>query len=50
VHLSGIGGCPFYEEVRKVIEQKDTFTFTIKGITPSEDANDDLTEEDENEL
>ncbi len=29
VHLSGIGDYPFYEEVRKVMAQKDTFTFTI---------------------
>lgn len=50
VHLSGIGDYPFYEEVRKVMEQKDTFTFTIKGVTPPEDANDDFTEEDESSL
>lgn len=50
VNMSGIGDYPFYEEVRKVMEQKDTFIFTIKGVTPPEDANDDLTEEEENEL
>ncbi len=50
LNLSGIGDHPFYEEVRKVMEQKDTFTFTIKGLNPAEDANDDLTEEDENNL
>ena len=50
VDLSGIGDYTLYEEVYKVIEQGNTFTFTIKGVTPSEDANDDLTEEDEQNL
>ena len=47
VDISGIGDYPFYEEVNKVIAQGNTFTFTLKGVTPSQDANDDLTEEDE---
>ncbi len=50
VNISGIGDYPFYEEVHQVMEQKDTFTFTIKGINPPEDANDDLTEEEENTI
>jgi superfamily I DNA and RNA helicase len=50
VDISGIGDYPFYEEVNKVIAQGNTFTFTLKGVTPSQDANDDLTEEDEQNL
>ena len=50
VDISGIGDYPFYEEVNKVIAQGSTFTFTLKGVTPSQDANDDLTEEDEQNL
>lgn len=29
-NLSGVGSYPFYEEMRRVIESKDTFTFTYK--------------------
>jgi superfamily I DNA and RNA helicase len=50
VNISGIGDYPFYEEVNKVIAQGNTFTFTLKGVTPLPDANDDLTEEDEQNL
>ena len=50
VDISGIGDYPFYEEVNKVIAQGNTFTFTLKGVTPLPDANDDLTEEDEQNL
>lgn len=50
VDISGIGDYPFYEEVNKVIAQGNTFTFTLKGVRPSQDANDDLTEEDEQNL
>ena len=50
VNISGIGHYPFYEEVNKVIAQGNTFTFTLKGVTPLQDANDDLTEEDEQNL
>lgn len=50
VNLSGIGHYPMYDEVKKVIEQGNSFTFTIKGVTPSEDANEELTEEDEQNL
>ena len=50
VNISGIGDYPFYEEVNKVIAQGNTFTFTLKGVTPLQDANDDLTEEDEQNL
>jgi superfamily I DNA and RNA helicase len=50
VDISGIGDYPFYEEVNKVIAQGNTFTFTLKGVIPSQDANDDLTEEDEQNL
>lgn len=50
VNISGIGNYPFYEEVNKVIAQGNTFTFTLKGVKLPEDANDDLTEEDEQNL
>ncbi|MEA5616463.1 ATP-binding domain-containing protein [Cronbergia sp. UHCC 0137] len=50
VEISGIGDYPFYEEVKEVIAQGNTFTFTLKGVTPSEDANDDFTEENEQNL
>jgi superfamily I DNA and RNA helicase len=50
VNISGIGNYPFYEEVNKVIAQGDTFTFTLNRVTPLQDANDDLTEEDEQNL
>ncbi|MDB9445689.1 DEAD/DEAH box helicase [Anabaena sp. CS-542/02] len=50
VNISGIGNYPFYEEVNKVIAQGNTFTFTLKGVTPLQNANDDLTEEDEQNL
>ena len=32
VNLSGIGDYPFYEEIKQVINNKDTFTFTWQGI------------------
>lgn len=47
VNLSGIGNYSFYDEVNKVMEQKNTFTFTMSGVTPSPDANDDLVEEEQ---
>lgn len=50
VNISGIGNYPLYEEVNKLIAQGNTFTFTLKGVKPPEDANDDLTEEIEQNL
>lgn len=47
VSISGIGNYSFYDEVNKVIEQGNHFTFTMSGVTPSEDANDDLVEEEQ---
>ncbi len=45
INLSGIGDYPLYDEVKNVIQQGNNFTFTLTGITPPEDANDELTEE-----
>ncbi len=50
VNISGIGDYPLYKEVHEVIKQRNTFTFTLKGVKASEDANDDFTEEDEQNL
>jgi superfamily I DNA and RNA helicase len=48
VSMSGIGNYPFYQEIKNVLEQDNSFTFTITGVTPAEDANDDLI--DDNKL
>ncbi len=45
VNLSGIGNYPFYNEVENVIKQGNSFTFTLTGNNPPEDANEELTEE-----
>jgi superfamily I DNA and RNA helicase len=43
--MSGIGNYPFYQEVKNVLSQGGSFTFTIRGTIPSEDANDELRDE-----
>ncbi len=50
VNISGMGDYPLYKEVHEAIKQRNTFTFTLKGVKASEDANDDFTEEDEQNL